>query len=85
MLAFVTVVVVSARRKRTGMKLERPPGYYLDLDAEVLTLRRKGESMLAIFSARGAKRDAIEEEAWVDHLLLTRTPRLPQKSVHPTS
>ena len=75
--AFVIVVGVSARRKHTGMKLELPPGYYLDLDADVLTLRRKGGCMLAVFSVRGATRGAIEEEAWADHLLLTQPKRLP--------
>ena len=75
--AFVIVVGVSARRKHTGMKLELPPGYYLDLDADVLTLRRKGGCMLAVFSVRGATRGAIEEEAWADHLLLTQPKCLP--------
>ena len=67
------------------MELELPVGYYLDLDADVVSLRRKGGSMLAVFSARGATRGTIEEEAWVDHLRQTQVQRFPRKSIHPTS
>lgn len=49
------------------MKLQLPPGYYLELDADILKLRRQGGSVLAVYSAQGATKRAIEEEARVDY------------------
>lgn len=45
-----------------------PPGYYLELDADLLVLRRRpsGE-LVATFSARGAEQESVEEAAWEDH------------------
>jgi hypothetical protein len=61
------VTVVYATGKDKAMELQLPPGYYLDLDPDILMLRRKDDSMLAAFSAQGATRATIEMEAWVDY------------------
>lgn len=49
------------------MKAQLPPGYYLELDPDIWTLRRHGGSAVAAFSARGVTRRAIEEVAWADY------------------
>ena len=52
------------------MEPRLPPGYYLELDADLLVLRRRtnADPFVAAFSARGAKKGSVEEAAWEDHL-----------------
>ena len=47
-----------------------PPGYYLELDPDLLVLRRHtdADSFVAAFSVRGATKESLEEAAWEDHL-----------------
>ena len=77
-------MVVSTTGKDEGMKLQLPPGYYLELDADILMLRRKGDSGLAAFSARGATRAAIEAEAWVHYRPPTQARHFLPGCIHPT-
>lgn len=49
------------------MKLRLPPGYYVELDADLLTLRRHDGSSVATFSARGAAMKLVERAAWEDY------------------
>lgn len=46
-----------------------PPGYRLDevTDPGVVFLRREDGSTVAVFSARGATVEAIEQAAWDDY------------------
>jgi hypothetical protein len=67
------------------MEPQLPPGYYLDLDPDILMLRRKDDSMLAAFSARGATRATIEMEAWVDYQPPTLARHISRGSIHPTA
>jgi len=56
-------IVTEAERE-----IRLPPGYRLDRgDPDVLTLRRPGGWVVAHFSAGGATREAIEQEAWEDY------------------
>lgn len=50
-------------------ELDLPPGYRLDetTDPGATFLRRPDGTEVAIFSARGASREAIEEAAWRDY------------------
>jgi hypothetical protein len=49
-------------------KLHLPLGYWLDRsDPDVWALRRPEGWVVALFSARGAIREAIEEAAWEDY------------------
>ena len=72
-------------RKDKGMKLQLPPGYYLELDPDILMLRRKDDSVLGAFSARGAIRAAVEMEAWVDYQPPTLARHISRGSIHPTA
>ena len=49
------------------MDLRLPPGYYLELDADVAVLRREDGQSVAAFSARGAVWETVERIAWEDH------------------
>ena len=49
------------------MKLRLPPGYYLDRDPDICTLRRTDGSSVATFSARGVVAETVEGAAWEDH------------------
>ena len=53
----------------TGSEEPRLPlGYRLDRsDPDVWTLRRPEGWVVAHFNARGATKEAIEQEAWQDH------------------
>ena len=47
-------------------KLSLPPGYHVEMDADLMELRRSDGSLVAVFSARGATpaevtRTAVEE------------------------
>ena len=59
-----------AAGKRCGAiqmeELRLPPGYYLDRDPDIWTLRRSDGSSVAAFSARGAVAETIEGVAWED-------------------
>ena len=44
-----------------------PPGYSLDMDPDVLVLRRADGSTVAVFSAVGADPSAVEREAREDY------------------
>ena len=57
------------------MELQIPPGYYLELSADICVLKRDGTSAVAAFSARGVTKDAIEEAAWKDYRLPTLCQR----------
>ncbi len=48
------------------MKLKLPPGYNVELDADLLTLRRQDGSTVATFSARGVAMKLVEKAAWED-------------------
>jgi hypothetical protein len=49
------------------MDLQLPPGYHLQLDADVAILRREDGRSVAIFSARGVIWETIERIAWEDY------------------
>jgi len=49
------------------MKLKLPPGYYVELSADLLTLRRQDSSTVATFSARGVAMKFVERAAWEDY------------------
>jgi hypothetical protein len=60
------------------MKLRLPPGYYLERDPDIWTLRRSDGSSVAAFSAQGVVAETIETAAWEDHgreRPSARTPR----------
>ncbi len=59
------------------MELQLPPGYYLELSADICVLRRDDTSAVAAFSARGVTKDVIEEAAWEDY----RPPTLRQREI----
>ena len=44
-----------------------PPGYSVQIDPDVLVLRRADGSTVAAFSAPGADRDEVEKEAAKDY------------------
>ena len=54
-------------------KLPLPPGYTIEHGADVLLLRRGGGSVVAAFSARGAKPKEVKRTAWDDHRRSTNT------------
>ena len=49
------------------LKLRLPPGYYVELGADLLTLRRLDGSTVATFSARGVAMKLVERAAWEDY------------------
>jgi hypothetical protein len=49
------------------MKLKLPPGYYVELDADLLTLKCHDGSTVATFSARGVAMKLVERAAWEDY------------------
>jgi hypothetical protein len=51
----------------TQMELRLPPGYYLERDPDIWTLRRSDGGSVAAFSARGVVAETIEGAAWEDH------------------
>jgi len=61
------------------MKQRLPPGYYLDRDPDIWTLRRSDGSSVAAFSAREVVAGTIEGAAWEDH----RREHLPAKMARP--
>ena len=44
-----------------------PPSYCVELDADLLTLRRHDGSTVATFSARGVAMELVEKAAWEDY------------------
>jgi hypothetical protein len=51
------------------MEPRLPPGYRLELDADLLHLRRDDSGdLVAAFSALGADKERVERAAWDDHL-----------------
>ena len=54
------------------MESQLPPGYYLELDPDLLVLRRCGKGdkrdFVAAFSVRGATKESLEQAAWEDYL-----------------
>jgi hypothetical protein len=44
-----------------------PPGYYVELGADLLTLRRHDGFTVATFSARGVAMELVERTAWEDY------------------
>ncbi len=48
-------------------ELPLPPGYTIEHGADVLLLRREGDSVVAAFSARGATAKEVKRSAWDDH------------------
>ncbi len=44
-----------------------PPGYNVELGADLLTLRRHDGSTVATFSARGVAMELVERAAWEDY------------------
>ena len=54
------------------MEPRLPPGYYLELDPDLLVLRRCGKGdkrdFVAAFSVRGATKESLEQAAWEDYL-----------------
>ncbi len=44
-----------------------PPSYYVELGADLLTLRRHDGSNVATFSARGVAMELVEGAAWEDY------------------
>jgi hypothetical protein len=65
--------------RTTQMELRLPPGYYLERDPDILTLRRSDGSPVAAFSARGVVAETIEGAAWEDH----RREQPPTKTSRP--
>ena len=54
------------------MESQLPPGYYLELDPDLLALRRRGKrDFIAAFSVRGATKESLELAAWNDYLQRT--------------
>ena len=49
------------------MKLKLPPGYHVELGADILTLRRHDGSTVATFSARGVAMELVERAAREDY------------------
>jgi hypothetical protein len=49
------------------MKLKLPPGYFVELDADLLTLRCHDGSTVATFSGRGVAIKLVERAAWEDY------------------
>ena len=49
------------------MKLKHPAGYYVELGADLLTLRRHDGSPVANFSVRGFAMKLVERAAWQDY------------------
>jgi hypothetical protein len=47
-------------------ELRLPPGYQLELDPDMLILRRPDGSTVAAFSSRGAMPERVEATAWED-------------------
>jgi hypothetical protein len=43
-----------------------PPGYQLELDSDILVLRRLDGSTVAAFSSRGVTPEHVEATAWED-------------------
>lgn len=58
---------LTARTALVAGKLRLPPGYYVELDAELMELRRADGSLVAAFSARGAVPAAVLQAAAEDH------------------
>jgi hypothetical protein len=50
------------------MEQKLPPGYRVELDADVARLRGEDGRSVAVFSARGVVWETIERIAWEDHL-----------------
>ena len=54
------------------MELQLPPGYYLELDPDLLVLRRRAKvDFVAAFSVQGATKKSLEQAAWKDYLQRT--------------
>jgi len=49
------------------MELRLPPGYYLELDADVVVLYEGKGRCVAVFSARGLNWETVERRARRDH------------------
>jgi hypothetical protein len=66
------------------MESRLPPGYYLELDPDLLVLRRCGKrdkrDFVAAYSVRGATKESLEQAAWEDYL-----ERISLEFVEPTA
>ena len=49
------------------LKLKLPPGYYIELGADLMKLRRHDGSTVATFSAQGVAMNLVEKAAWEDY------------------
>ncbi len=49
-----------------GSRVGLPPGYYLVRDPDILALRRQDDSMVGVFSVRGAEAEEIRRTARTD-------------------
>ena len=66
------------------MESRLPPGNYLELDPDLLVLRRRGKrDFIAAFSVRGATKESLEQATWEDYLERTSLefvePKPPKK------
>ena len=51
------------------MESQLPPGYYLELDPDLLVLRKRAKvDFVAAFSVQGATKKSLEQAAWEDYL-----------------
>ena len=64
---------VSALDAYRDGELPLPPGYAIEHGADVLLVRREGGSVVAAFSAGGAKPEEVKRTAWDDHRQSTNT------------
>jgi hypothetical protein len=56
-----------------GGELPLPPGYTIEHGADVLLVRREGNTVVAAFSAGGATAQEVKRTAWDDHKRSTNT------------
>jgi hypothetical protein len=56
-----------------GGELPLPPGYTIEHGADVLLVRREGNTVVAAFSAGGATAQEVKRTAWDDHRRSTNT------------
>jgi hypothetical protein len=51
---------------KSWVELRLPPGYQLEMDPDMLVLRRPDGSTVAAFSSRGVMPEHVEATAWED-------------------
>jgi hypothetical protein len=62
----VTEKLTALEAHRAG-KLPLPPGYRLEVDADMMLLRRKDGTLVAAFSVAGTTPSEVAKTAWNDH------------------